>query len=328
MNIGKLNSITDVKGVSVGHSTINNGNIQTGVTAILPRVDDWFNTKVRGASYVINGFGKSIGLVQINELNTIETPILLTNTLAAPLAAHYLSQYMVRLNSEIGGTRGTVNPVVCECNDGYLNDIRNVNIEEKHIINAIETASENFEKGSVGAGRGMSCYQLKGGIGTASRIFKIEDQQYTIGALVLTNMGHLKDMIPNGEKMDKYINEIDFEDKGSIIIIIATDVPLDQNQLRRVCKRSVAGLSRTGTIIGNGSGDIAITFTTSDPIDIKNDSPFSNRIVLNDNYLGNVFRGAVESVQSAIINSLEEATEVIGKDNNTRHLYNEILDKI
>lgn len=247
---GAKNLITDVPGVLVGHKTLAQGKIQTGVTAILPHDGDIFHSKVPGAVHVINGFGKSAGLMQVKELGTIETPILLTNTLSVGTCFDALARYMVEQNSDICDTTCSVNPLVLECNDSVLNDTRGFHVCVQDVYDAIGAASGSFEEGAVGAGRGMCCYQLKGGIGSSSRLIYLEDQQYCIGALTLTNFGSLKDLTINGDPIGKRLTkEREQEtDKGSIITILATDVPLTSRQLERVARRAVIGIARTGDI--------------------------------------------------------------------------------
>jgi len=321
MKKGKRNSITDVEGVLVGHTTHVDGDVQTGVTAILPRPYNWFREKTRAACHIVNGFGKSIGLVQVDELYTIETPIILTNTLSAAHAADSLIKFMLRHFEEIG-IDGTVNPLVMECNDGYLNNIRKQIITEHDVYQALNNASDVFDRGAVGAGRGMSCYQLKGGIGTASRIVEIEDQTYTVGGLVLSNMGLLEDLILLGKKigpeLKKKIKCKTEEDKGSIIMILATDCPLESHQLKRMSKRAVAGLARTGTYIGHGSGDIVVSFTTDSPVTSKAFDVTTPRQVLHDNYINKIFKAAAEVIESSIIDSMLEADEVTGFNGHNR----------
>jgi len=322
MKTGINNSITDVKGVLVGHATLVDGDIQTGVTAILPKPTRWFEEKLKAACHVINGFGKSIGLVQLNELYTIETPILLTNTLSAPHVADGLIKFMLTHNQEIGGTIGTVNPIVCECNDSYLNNIRRQVITEYEVLDALNNATDDFQRGAVGAGRGMSCYQLKGGIGTSSRLIEIDNQDYTIGGLVLANMGKLPDLVYQGQALGKRIQEEmaleDEKEQGSIIVIIATDVPLATHQLKRVAKRATAGIARTGSYIGHGSGDISIVFTTDSPVPLNCDLAIRNEQVLHDTYMDLVFKATVEVVESSIVDALLSADEVTGFQGHNR----------
>ena len=243
---GKNNLITDVKGVKVGHKTLDDGKIKTGVTAIIPHSDNIFKEKLICSSYVINGFGKSIGLVQIDELGTLETPIILTNTLSVGTCSTALVKHMLKENEDIGVTTGTVNPVVCECNDGYLNDIRGLHVKEEDVFEALESAEINFKEGNVGAGTGMSCYQLKGGIGSASRVLKLDDKEYTIGSLVLSNFGLKEDLLVDGIKVGEQILEKEAEEleKGSIIIILATDIPMSDRQLKRIAKRVANRISK------------------------------------------------------------------------------------
>ncbi len=333
MKQGRLNSITDVQGIKVGHVTLNDEDIKTGVTALIPHEGNLFKEKVMASSYVINGFGKSMGLIQIEELGTIESPIILTNTLSIGTACDGILDYMLSQNEDIGNTTGTINPIVCECNDGYLNDIRKRKIEKFHVIATIENAAIEFEEGCVGAGTGMSCLGLKGGIGTASRIVTLDDKDYTVGSLVLSNFGSLENLmidgIKAGEKIKSLLSKTSEEkDKGSIIMIIATDIPLSERQLKRVCKRAAVGLSRTGSFIGNGSGDIVIAFTTANKIYHYEEKNICEIRILNDNNIDEVFKAAAEAVEESILNSLICAETTIGKDGHTRHSLREFIDYI
>jgi D-aminopeptidase len=333
MTPGPLNSITDIKGIKVGHVTLNDGDIKTGVTAIIPHLGNLFREKVMASSHVINGFGKSMGLIQIEELGTIETPIILTNTLSIGTACDGVLDYVLSLNEDIGDTTGTVNPVICECNDGYLNAIRKRKVEKTHVIEAIKNAEKEFEEGSVGAGTGMSCLGLKGGIGTASRVVILDDNEYTVGSLVLSNFGALENLWVNGikagEKIKSLLKECCGEkDKGSIIMIIATDIPLSERQLKRVCKRAVVGLSRTGSFIGNGSGDIVIAFTTANKISHYEENDICGIGVLNDNKIDEVFIAAAETIEESILNSMICANTTVGKDGHIRYSLKEFIGDI
>lgn len=325
---GKNNLITDVKGVKVGHKTLDNGNIKTGVTAIIPHSDNIFREKLICSSYVINGFGKSVGLVQINELGTLETPIILTNTLSVGTCSTALVKYMLKENDDIGVTTGTVNPVVCECNDGYLNDIRGLHVKEEDVFDAIENAEINFKEGNIGAGTGMSCYQLKGGIGSASRVLKLDDKEYTIGSLVLSNFGLKEDLLVDGIKVGEKILKKESEEleKGSIIIILATDIPMNERQLKRIAKRVPIGLARTGSHIGNGSGDIVIAFSTANRIKHYEDRDIVSIKIINENIIDKVFRGVIECVEEAVISSLLHSEKTIGTSEHKRESLKKYID--
>jgi len=331
MNTGKLNSITDVAGVKVGHVTLNDGELKTGVTAVLPHDGNIFKNKVMAASYVINGFGKSIGLIQVDELGTIESPIVLTNTLSIGTAFDAVLDYMLEQNQDIGTTTGTINPIACECNDGYLNSIRNRKVEKTHVLKAIKNADIEFEEGSVGAGTGMCCLGLKGGIGTSSRIVPLDNEDYTLGSLVLSNFGIGEELLVNGIKAGEKIKSLlskksEEGDKGSIVILLATDIPLSERQLKRICKRAVVGLSRTGSFIGNGSGDIVVGFTTANKIDHYEEKDIFDMKVLSDNKIDLVFKAAAESVEEAILNSLICADTTIGRDEHMRYSLKEYIE--
>lgn len=328
---GKNNLITDVEGIKVGHTTLDEGKIKTGVTALIPHSGNIFMEKLICSSYVINGFGKSCGLLQIEELGTLEAPIILTNTLSVGTASTALVKYMLENNEDIGKRFGTVNPVVCECNDGFLNDIRGLHVKEEHVFQAIENADIKFQEGNVGAGTGMSCYQLKGGIGSASRIIKLDDEEYTIGTLVLSNCGLKKDLMINGKKIGEKIISSEKEDeleKGSIIIIIATDIPLSERQLKRISKRVPVSLARTGSHIGNGSGDIVISFTTANKVNHHEKKDIINMKMINENKIDTVFRAAIETAEESIISSLLHSTSTTGRDGNTRESLNKYIDFI
>lgn len=333
MKTGDKNKITDVEGVKIGHTTLNDGQIKTGVTAVLPHEGNIFREKVMAASYVLNGFGKTMGTLQINELGTIETPIILTNTLSIGTAADALIEYMLDNNSDIGYTTGTVNPIVCECNDGYLNDIRGRHVKRDHVFSAIENAGEDFDEGAVGAGTGMSCFGLKGGIGSASRRFNIKDKEYTLGALVLSNFGVRESFLLNGNRVGDIIDEIEKglandRERGSIIVILATDAPMNERQLGRLCKRGGAGIVRTGSFIGNGSGDVIIAFTTANTVKHYEDEAEINIKMLNDDSIDKGFKAAVEAVEEAILNSLICAETTEGRDGHIRYSLKKYIDKL
>ncbi|MDR7073488.1 P1 family peptidase [Fictibacillus barbaricus] len=327
---GPLNAITDVEGVTVGHVTLSDGDMQTGVTAIIPHSGNIFKEKLIASSHVINGFGKTMGTVQMQELGVIETPIILTNTLSIGTAADVLIQYMLEHNPEIGRSTGTVNPIVGECNDMLLNDVRAQFIKKEHVFQAIHNASTEFLEGSVGAGTGMLCYSLKGGIGSASRRISLAHGEYTVGVLVLSNFGILSDLMINGRSIGQELKEAllrswEEKDKGSIIVIIATDLPVSERQLNRLNKRAVAGLSRTGSIITHGSGEVVISFSTATKIPHDKPSHCLTIPTIHEEDMDEVFRAVVEAVEESVLNSLVTATHVIGRDGNERPAFQDLL---
>ena len=332
LETGPLNSITDVKGVTVGHVTLSENNMQTGVTAILPHQGNLFKEKLIASTHVINGFGKTMGTIQINELGTLESPILLTNTLSIGTAADALIDYMLERNPEIGRTTGTVNPVVCECNDMFLNDIRARFITNEHVREALDHTSTTVEEGTVGAGTGMLCYSMKGGIGTASRVMKMDHGTYTMGVLVLTNFGILRDLKVNGRAVGEELKEAilhspEEQDKGSIIIIAGTDLPVSDRQLNRIIKRTVTGLSRTGSIITTGSGEVVIGFSTATKIPHDKTSQPLSVPMIHEEEIDLAFRAIGEATEEAVLNSLITATHVVGRDGNERPAFKDLLEK-
>lgn len=336
INIGKLktgknNLITDVHGVKVGHVTLNDGPIKTGVTAILPHQGNMFKEKLVASSHVINGFGKTMGTIQVEELGTLETPIMLTNTLSIGTVSNGLIDYMLKHNEDIGVTTGSVNPLVCECNDGYLNDIRGRHVKEEHVFESIQNADTIFEEGAVGAGTGMWCYGFKGGIGSSSRIVELNNKEYTVGVLVLSNFGIKEDLIIDGIKAGKIIcnEESKFEvEKGSCIMIIATDIPMCQRQLKRISKRTSVGMSRTGSFVGNGSGELVIAFSTANKINHYDDNDIIDHKVINENKIDFVFRAVAEATEEAVLNSMICAETTEGRNNHKLHSLKEYIDRI
>ena len=309
---GERDLITDVPGVKVGHVTLKEGDIHTGVTAVLPHGGNCFQDKVMAGVSVINGFGKSVGLIQIQELGTIETPILLTNTLSVGTACEELTRYMLEGNPDIGVTTGTVNCVVTECNDGRLNDIRGLHVRPKHVREALANAGEDFEEGAVGGGTGMVCLGLKGGIGSASRRVEVDGQTYTVGALVMSNFGAPGNLIIGGKHYDTNLGREERKDEGSIIMLLATDIPLNERQLSRLAKRSMVALGRVGSYCGNGSGDIAIAFTTANHLPHYSEKNILETKMFYDENIDRVFVAGVEAVEEAIISSLYHAETTTG----------------
>ncbi len=315
---GPLNKISDVPGVTVGHCTLADGDVQTGVTALLPHPGDTFHDKVLAASHVINGFGKTIGLVQIDELGTLETPILFTNTLSVGTAATALVKYMLDRCPDICETTGSVNPVVCECNDSGLNDIRGLHVTEENVFAALADCRADFAEGAVGAGRGMRCHGLKGGIGSSSRALELDGQTFHMGALVLSNHAKFDDLIiagvPVARRLEQAAQVPPHEDKGSIITVLATDVPLSERQLGRVARRALVGLSRTGSFCGNGSGEIVIAFSTGNRISHYPQSDLVTLRAVSETKMDLLFRAAAECVEESVLSSLLHAETVTGRN--------------
>lgn len=331
--VGTKNCITDVAGVKVGHVTLDHplqGDeyAATGVTAILPHGDNLFANKVIGASYVLNGFGKTTGLVQVDELGLIESPIMLTNTFGVPAVTQGTLQYMLEQSPEIGDTTGTINLIVGECNDSRLNSIRELAIQPGHAVEAIEKASTNTSsEGAVGAGKGMICFGYKGGIGSSSRIITENEngEKYTIGCIVLSNFGKEEDFqldrykLQGEQEVPAYPSPAD----GSIMIVLATDAPLSSRQLRRVAKRCGIGLGRTGSHFSNGSGDIVIAFSTAHKTPHCTTDTLDARQQLRDDHtiMNDLFLAAAEVAEEAIMNSLSQAVTTTGRKGNRVHAY-------
>lgn len=319
---GKRNLITDVPGVTVGQVTFNHGSHHTGITTIKPAQDNVFLHKLPAAAHVINGFGKSTGLVQIDELGTLETPIVLTNTFAVGTAETALAKAMMAENPDIGNTTGTVNPVVMECNDGDINDIRDVFITEDDVLKTLNSTGEKFDEGNVGAGVGMSCYDLKGGIGSASRVIKIDGKPFTMGALVLSNYGFLRDLsiynVPVGEKLSDFNTEKKEKEKGSIVTVLATDIPFNSRQLTRIAKRASVGITRTGAFIGNGSGEIVLAFSTANRIAHYPKTELTTQTAISDDKMDRYFRMTVSVVEEAVLSVLTHASTLTDRKGNPR----------
>jgi len=330
---GDINAITDVAGVMVGQVTIVKGdNVRTGVTAVLPHSGNLFREKVPGAVFVGNGFGKLAGSTQVNELGEIETPIVLTSTLNVPRVADAVLDYMLALpgNEDVQ----SVNPLVAETNDGYLNDIRGRHVSAEDVLTAIKNAKTGMvDEGAVGAGTGTVAFGFKGGIGTSSRKLPANLGGFTVGVLVQTNFGgvltingapvgqelgryYLKDELASGAQANRANKDTDAD--GSIIIVIATDAPVDARTLRRMAARAMMGLARTGAAGSNGSGDYAIAFSTSTDVRIHIQPPTERSRPVNSKSLSNdamspLFLAVIEATEEAIYNSLFKATTTTGR---------------
>jgi D-aminopeptidase len=329
---GPLNAITDVPGVCVGHATLVRGDdVRTGVTAVLPHSGNLFRGKVPGAVHVGNGFGKLMGSTQVNELGEIETPILLTSTLSVPRAADALLDYMLAVpgNEDVR----SINPIVAETNDGYLNDIRGRHVGREQVFAAVKNAKGGVvEEGSVGAGTGTVAFGFKGGIGTSSRRLPKPLGGSTVGVLVQTNYGGVLSIngAPVGRELGRWYlrEELGPPAKGrpgkegadgSVIVVIATDAPIDARNLGRLAARALAGLARTGSAASNGSGDYVIAFSTAEEVRVhppaEGTGLFSPREVklLHNEAMSPLFLAAIEATEEAVYNSLFRATTVTGQ---------------
>jgi D-aminopeptidase len=334
MTPGPLNAITDVAGVLVGHSTIVRGNgalkvgdgpVRTGVTAVLPRKDIWFNA-VFGATHTLNGDGEMTGIHWIRDLETIAHPILITNT-ASVGSVHEAA--MVFMNERHSGRDWGFLPIVAETWDGRLNDIRGLHVKRQHVFDALDAAATGpVAEGNVGGGTGMVAYQFKGGIGTASRRLTASEGAYTVGVLVQANFGSrdqlLIDGVPVGRELAKVAlpgvakaNQPNGDHEGSVIVIIAVDAPLSSRQLERVARRAALGLARTGTASGNTSGDIFLAFSTANVVPQQNTPKVLDVKLLSTDEINPIFRAVVEATDEAVINALTKAETMTGIDGNT-----------
>lgn len=315
---GKWNAITDVSGVRVGHYTLVQGDsVRTGVTVILPHAGNLFQEKVPAAIFTGNGFGKLAGSTQVMELGNLETPIALTNTLSVPVAMQALVKYSLKQSGNESAQ--SVNAVVGETNDGWLNDIRGMHLKEQHVWKAIEAAdSGNVQQGSVGAGTGTVCFNFKGGIGTSSRVLPASLGGYKVGVLVQTNFGGVLqvDGVPVGEIWNQFSfsNHLQNRVDGSCMIVVATDAPIDARNLERLAKRAFMGMAKTGGIASNGSGDYVIAFSTfrGNRIPHQSANPVQTIQHLGNEGMSPLFMAAIEATEEAILNSLFMATTVKG----------------
>lgn len=318
---GKYNAITDVKGVKVGHVTLREGSdIRTGVTAILPHSGNIFQKKVPAAIYIGNGFGKLAGYSQVKELGNIETPVILTNTLSVPAAAEGLIIHALNQPGNEGVL--SVNAVVGETNDGWLNDIRGLHVKPAHVSEAIENAKEGpVKEGNIGAGTGTIGFRYKGGIGTSSRVIPEKAGGYTVGVLVQTNFGGVYDLngVPVAEELDVLPRSYSYDTDGSCMIVVVTDAPLEPRNLERLAKRAMMGLARTGGIASNGSGDYVIAMSVAEENFIPHSSgdPVRTISALRNDEMSPLFLAVIEATEEAIHNSLFAAETMTGRDGHT-----------
>lgn len=320
---GKLNKITDIPGVRVGHATIDTDRQKTGVTVIIPAEGNLYTHPLTAACHIINGYGKSAGLLQVQELGTLETPIALTGTMNVGKMCDALVSYTIEQCAAEGKFCRSVNPVVGETNDGTLSCNNDRPADKTHLDAAITAACKDFAEGDVGAGKGTVCMGLKGGIGSASRVMELGGCTFTMGVLVQTNFGCVENLridgLPVGRAVLELIREEDTrraeaitgqDDIGSIMIIVGTDLPVSELQLTRILRRATVGLSRTGSYIGHGSGDVVIGFTTANRR--GEDTPIRSIEVISDGKLETAFTAIAECVEEAIYNSMTAADTVTG----------------
>ena len=325
---GRYNAITDVKGVKVGHSTIiqNPGGdlkkaIRTGVTAILPNDDNIFYHRLPGGSFVLNGAGELNGITQVNEWGMIETPILLTNTLSVGTCSEATVNYMTEKYPTIGLEHDVIIPLVGECDDSWLNDIRTRSINHTHVLDAINTASSGpVQEGNVGGGTGMITCDFKGGIGTSSRKINLPYGQYTVGILVMSNFGERNELRIDGLDVGRLL-ELKYTDQptrrdnyGSIIAVLATDAPVLPHQIARLCKRVGLGIGRAGSIAAHGSGEIVLGFSTGNTIPRESSKGLYKMKILQDTCINPFYQAAVEATEEAIINALCAGEDMEGLD--------------
>lgn len=319
---GTRNTIADVPGVTVGQRSLVRGAVRTGVTVLLPHGGNLYREKVVAAQCVLNGFGKSTGLVQIEELGTIETPVAFTNTFGVGTCFNALVRHAIASNPDIGRMTSTVNPVVLECNDGYLSDIQAMAVTEAEVAAAIADAGSELAQGAVGAGTGMSAFGLKGGIGSASRVVALDGRPHVLGALVQANFGRRDDLRIDGRPVEAPQAEGPSPaspsnpgdaDKGSICIALATDIPMESRQLRRAARRAAVGLARVGSFLGHGSGDIVVAFTTANRLHHDQRRDLVGLTVLNESRIDLVFRAVAEAVEEAVLNAMVAAPAATGR---------------
>lgn len=327
---GPRDSITDVGGVTVGHATINRSDVHTGVTVVRPCEGPVLARRPVAAAHVLNGFGKTCGLVQVSELGCLETPIALTNTLCVGRVADALVTHALREAGESGlPLPTTVNPVVGETNDGRINDIRNRSIGEEDVVAAIGAAGPDFARGAVGAGRGTVCFGLKGGIGSASRLARVDERDYVVGVLVQSNFGRMPDLMVEGKPVGRRIAEelgaADRPERGSVMVVVATDAPLSSRQLGRVVRRATVGLVRCGSYMGHGSGDVFLGFTTANSMGTERGQGLVRFDCLAEEGLDPLFRACAEACEAAVLDSLMEAEPMRGLDGTIYHSLREYL---
>jgi len=326
---GKHNAITDVKGVRVGHATLISGQgrlnpgkgpVRTGVTVIIPAEGDLWRAKLAAGCFVLNGNGEAMGLMWLAESGVLETPVAFTNTLSVGVVQKALIDVMLGKCPNIGVTDDTLTPVVMECDDSTLNDIRGQHIKPAHARAALKAAAPGpVEEGAVGAGTGMTTYEFKGGIGTASRVVPQKAGGYTVAVLLNANHGRRPLLRVNGVPVGAKITDLMPKERkdGSITVVVATDAPLDARQLSRLAKRAMLGVGRTGAVAAHGSGDVAVAFSTANRIPHNPKKPVFKFTLLSDFHIDPLFEAAADAAEEAVINAMLAARTTVGRDGNT-----------
>ncbi len=328
---GALNSITDVPGVRVGHATLiegsgrrkpGNGPVRTGVTVVLPN-DDIFNRKLAAGSFILSGAGEVSGLTQVLEWGVIETPIALTNTLGVGRVSDSVIKWMAQRYPDIRDLQEVIIPVVGECDDSFLNDTVGQHVKAQHVFDAFAQASAHLpEEGSVGAGTGMICCDFKGGVGTSSRLVPIGEHTYHLGVLVVSNFGIMEHLRIDGYPVGRVLAEAQgtysrrVNNYGSIIVVLATDIPLTAMQITRICRRAALGIGRVGSYGAHSSGEIIVGFSTANEVPHRPVQPVVQHDYLLDVFLDPAYRAAIETTEEAILNSLTKAVSMDGANGN------------
>lgn len=321
--VGPYNAITDVAGVLVGHCTLDQEpGMRTGVTAILPNAGAIFTERLVGGAFVLNGAGEISGLTQVSEWGLVETPILLSNTLAIGTCSEAVVEWMVSKHAKLGREHDVVIPLVGECDDSWLNDARARHVQAEHVFEALDTATSGVPaEGTVGGGTGMMTCDLAGGIGTSSRVVAIdEDHVYTVGVLVMSNWGFLEDLRVDGDPLGRRLaskwgaklqRRVSY---GSIIAVVATDAPLSSHQLSRLCKRSALGIGRAGSIAAHGSGEIVLAFSTGNAIPRAPSEKIYQLELLADPFINPLYEATIDATEEAILNALCMGVATEGRD--------------
>lgn len=324
---GAHNAITDVAGVRVGHVTLADATtgphaLRTGVTAVVPAAGDLWNGKLYAGSFVLNGNGEAAGLMWVQESGILETPVALTNTLAVGAVQEGLVRHMLAAYPKVGVSDDTLTPVVFECDDSGLSDIRALAVRPEHALKALDAAAGGpVAEGPVGAGTGMTSYEFKGGIGTASRVLLKEEGGWTVGVLVNANHGARETLRVLGAEVGRELTDLRprYKQDGSIVVLLATDAPLESRQLSRLAKRAMLGLARTGAVAYHGSGDVALAWSTANRLPHYPKEGVLTVKVLSDFHLDPLFEAAAEAAEEAVVNALLAGKTTVGREGNTVH---------